>query len=145
MFTLRDDSRMSSPTIGVYYMSTANSDREENLKTADRRIERLQQEYTERGYLVLINKNFNAGVDLIIILRKTGTVKKVIEATNYKAKWEYISDEKLGRYINSLKFFDQLPNVEKELVVSFEDNLTDDQIKRLGQNKINVKIVGRQD
>ena len=137
---------MSSLTTDVVlYCISANSEREENLRIADRRIERLQQEYTERGYLVLINKNFNAGVDLIVILRKTGTVKKVIEATNYKAKWEYISDEKLGRYINSLKFFDQLPNVEKELVVSFEDNLTDDQIKRLGQNKINVKIVGRQD
>ena len=137
---------MSSHTTGVVlYCISANSELEDNIKTADRRINKLQAEYTERGYLVLINKNFNSGVDLIIILRKTGTVKKVIEATNYKAKWEYISDEKLDRYINSLKFFDQLPNVEKELVVSFEDNLREDQIKKLGQNKINLKIVGRQD
>lgn len=130
-------------------MSTGNSiinnNIEKNEKIADRRLRKLEEEYSERGCLVLINKNFNAGVDLIVILRKTGTVKKVMEATNYKAKWEYISDEKLERYINSLNFFDQLPNVEKELVVSFEDNLTDDQIKKLGQNRINVKIVGRQD
>ena len=111
----------------------------------DRRVENLGREYRERGYFVITNKNYGSGVDLIIIVKDTGQVVKTIESTNYKAIWEYISDEKLERYISSLNQFDVLPNVEKELVVSYEDNLTEQQLKKLGASSIDVRIIGKQD
>jgi hypothetical protein len=143
---------MSSYYQCIQYCLTSNSDNtfgtsqhRKNMDTANRRIDRLKEEYEQQGYKVLINRHYNCGVDMILIVKKTGQIKKIIEATNYRFEWEYISDDKLGRYIDSLNYFDDLPNVEKELVISYDTNLREDQIRELGKNNISLRIEGRQD
>lgn len=136
-----------SPTYYLEYNKYSNNDslREVNIEIADRRIEKIKREYEDKGYKVIINKNFNAGVDVIIIDRKTGQIRKVIEATNYGYEWEYIKPNKFKRYVDSLNSFNDLPNVEKELITSYKTNLGKDQIEELRRNNINHRIEGRQD
>lgn len=121
-------------------------------QTGDRRVNRIKAYYESKGFAVLTNKNFNVGVDLIVIEKVTGRVAVAIESTNYAKESEWMVKEKLDRYIVSLDWFDQLPDVKKQLYVSFIENLKcdkqatyDQEVERLRENKIELIVVGYQD
>jgi hypothetical protein len=114
-------------------------------KTGERRVNRLKEDYEKKGYVVLTNETFNSGADIIIIDPLIGKIVKVIESTNYAQDYYYIQPKKFERYITELNKFDKLPNVEKELVVSFQGNLNQQQIDTLKSNNIRVKVEGHQD
>jgi response regulator of citrate/malate metabolism len=118
---------------------------DESVRRGWIRVGKLEKEYQKKGYFVLVNANFNAGVDLIIVNPSTGQIHKVIESTNYSRKNYYIKDEKFNRYVKQLNKFDRLPNVEKEFVVSYKTNLNQEQIDILTHNNIKRRVEGHPD
>lgn len=63
-------------------------------KTEKKRFDALRKIYEGQGKFVLSNRNFNAGVDMLIIDSKTGRIEKVIECTNYQRRGYWIGKEK---------------------------------------------------
>jgi len=116
-----------------------------NLEIAQRRIDRLKREFEERGFAVLVNVNFSSGVDMIAIEKRTGRIVEAAEVTNYRETWEYIKNEKLQRYINSLNWFNQFPDVRKRLYVSYRENVNSEQLAALRKNNIGLIVCGGQD
>ena len=115
------------------------------VKIGEKRVQRLKIEYELQGYFVITNLNFNCGVDIIIMDKTTGKVFKVIESTNYGKPQYYISPKKFKRYIDSLNKFNVLPDVTKEIVVSFKENLSKNQVKKLRKEGIRIRVIGGQD
>lgn len=115
-------------------MSVSNRDR------GQKRVEALRKIYELQGYFVQTNEDFKTGVDVMAFDKQTGKIKKVVECTNYKKyygpKQVRILPDKFERYVESLNKWDALPDVEKELHVSFDSNLTEEQKKILEQNNI---------
>lgn len=109
------------------------------------RVLNLARRYQDLGYLVIGNWDTHEGVDLIIISLPNGKIWKVIESTNFKEPYEKIADNRLLRYINSLDYFDGIEGIQKELIVSYLDNLTAAQLEELKQHRITVTAVGSQD
>jgi hypothetical protein len=127
-----------------------NNQNEWLWQIADARVDKLYQEYTSLGYLVILNRDNHAGVDLIVIATPSGRIVKVIESTNYALKTrdgkvEQISKDKLERYYRELNYFDQIEGVEKELVVSFKENIPSAWYKKFMDSKITVIIKGYKD
>ena len=110
------------------------------VKTGRRREKRLKEDYEKKGYQVLNAKNFNTGVDLIII-DSDGKIVHVIESTNY-AGGSYLHKRRARRYARSLGAF---PYAKKTLVVSFDENVGDDARKILKKARVNVEVVGYQE
>lgn len=133
---------------------------------ADRRINRLEREYYARGFLlVLVNANFNAGVDIIAFSMSEGRpLIEVVESTNWKLSRRsgFMQDEKFNRYVNSLNAFNVLSPlfaVRKKLVISYlknlrrtklsnteeKDEVINVRLKTCEENNIDVVVVGYQD
>ena len=122
-----------------------------NQQTGDRRVNKIKMEYEKKGYAVLTNKNFNSGVDVIVIEKVTGKIVLVIESTNWSESG-WMQKEKLDRYVTSLNWFNQFKDVEKQLYVSFKENLRadkdanyDQEIIRLKDSHIDLVEVGYQE
>jgi hypothetical protein len=109
------------------------------------RVLKLANQYRDLGYFVIENGDNHAGVDLIIISTPEGRIKKVIEVTNYREPKFFMSSERFERYINSLTYFECIDGIELELVVSYIDNLTTNQVLELKRNHINIRVEGSQD
>lgn len=114
-------------------------------QVGNRRLNRVTREYEDLGCFVVQNLTQESGVDLMIFSRSDGKLQKVIECTNYGKSWEYIKNDRMERYITSLNAFDLLPNVVKELYVSYQTNASKVQMERLVKNNIKLVIVGCQD
>lgn len=119
---------------------------------ANRRIDKIKEEYESKGYAVLTNSNFNAGVDVIVIEKGTGKIVVAIESTNFRDEKMWMGKEKLDRYIESLNWFDMFPDVKKQLYVSFAENIRenkeqkmDRELDRLVESGIELIICGHQD
>jgi hypothetical protein len=110
----------------------------------DRRVQKIAKEYSEIGHLVIVNPSNHEGVDLVIISSPLGKILKVIESTNY-AKTSYICKESFERYLGTLGYFKDLEDVQKELIVSFRNNLNTRQWNMCTENNIKVVVVGHQD
>jgi len=125
----------------------------EKLKeTSVRRVERIKKELEAEGDFVLLNTEFNVGIDMIVILKERKI--KAIEITNYAERdslgqLEYIPDEKVERYRNSLNKFDKLKalgyDVEKKLIISYNTNLSSSNWNKLTKDNIKVEVLGFQD
>jgi Holliday junction resolvase len=111
------------------------------VKKGKARETRLAEKYRKKGFQVLNAKNYNTGVDILVIDRKTGQIKYAIESTNY-AKESYMQKSRAERYAKSL---DQFPYATKTLVVSFDENLGDEVRKILKAHKVRIKVEGSQD
>jgi hypothetical protein len=127
----------------LQYVYSTNT-RLDTTEIGYRRIRKIQREYEQQGFYVLVNKNYNAGIDMIV-LDQTGKICKVLEVTNYRYPQEYILDNKFNRYLESLNYYDQFPGIEKIFVVSFKENLETRQFQKLSKNHIQVRIEGKQD
>jgi hypothetical protein len=114
-------------------------------KISDRRVDRLYSEYTKLGFFVMVNQRNHVGPDLIVIATPEGKIIKVIEATNYKTREEYIANDKMVRYIKTLDSFDCIQGIKKEIVVSFKENIHAYHYKQLAKSNISIVIVGNQD
>lgn len=110
----------------------------------DLRVQKIKELYQKAGHFVITNRDFNTGVDLIVIATDTGKIFRVIESTNY-CDTSYVNDEKFSRYLRELNKFGVLPNIEKELVISYKQNLSKEQLKELAQFNITLTIEGYQD
>lgn len=110
----------------------------------DLRVQKIKELYEKAGHFVITNRDFNTGVDLIVIATDTGKIFKVIESTNY-CDSSYINDAKFSRYLRELNKFNILPNVEKELIISYNKNINKEQMKELEKYNIVLKIEGYQD
>jgi len=120
-------------------------DKQWALKIGNARVQKIADYYTEKGYLTIINPSNHVGPDIIIVSLPDGIVTKVIEVTNYGKAEYYVSNEKLKRYIDSLLYFRGIKNVELELIISYEKNLSLKQCQELKNNRITVKVFGKQD
>jgi hypothetical protein len=136
----------------VFYIDyqDRNSINEYLWKIGDKRVDRIYDEYTRMGFVVIVNKSNHEGPDLIVISTPKGEVVKVIECTNYakhtsKGKPEYISKDKLERYFNTLNYFDRIEGIQKELVVSFKENVPSSWYEKFTKAKITVLIMGYKD
>jgi hypothetical protein len=125
-------------------MGSINNRLNKNVRKGNKRVYRLCSEWWNAGFFVLVNENFNAGADLII-LRKNGRIVRVIESTNYARKTEFIKDDKFQGYMTNLSFYSNYGKVQKEIVISFNENLSADQWKRCKKDSIIVTVVGHQD
>jgi hypothetical protein len=125
-------------------MGSINNRLNKNVRKGNKRVYRLCSEWWNAGFFVLVNENFNAGADLII-LRKNGRIVRVIESTNYARKTEFIKDDKFQGYMTNLNFYSNYGKVQKEIVISFNENLSADQWKRCKKDLIIVTVVGHQD
>jgi len=119
---------------------------------ADRRIDKIKEEYESKGYAVLTNSNFNAGVDVIVVEKVTGRIVVAIESTNFRDEKMWMGKEKLDRYIKSLNWFDVFPDVRKLLYVSYAENIREEkeqkmdrELDRLVESGIELIICGKQD
>ncbi len=110
----------------------------------DRRVQKIAKEYSDLGHLVITNPSNHEGVDLVIISSPLGKILKVIESTNY-AKTSYVSKDTFERYLSTLGYFRDLEEVQKELIVSFRNNLNTKQWNMCIANNIKVVVVGHQD
>jgi hypothetical protein len=110
----------------------------------DRRVQKIAKEYIDLGHLVIVNPSNHEGVDLVIISSPLGKILKVIESTNY-AKTSYVCKDTFERYLNTLGYFRELEDVQKELIVSFRNNLNTRQWNMCIENNIKVVVVGHQD
>jgi hypothetical protein len=110
----------------------------------DRRVQKIAKEYSDIGHLVIVNPSNHEGVDLVIISSPLGKILKVIESTNY-AKTSYVCKESFERYLGTLGYFRDLEDVQKELIVSFRNNLNTRQWNMCTENNIKVVVVGHQD
>jgi hypothetical protein len=109
-----------------------------------RRIEMLEREYREKGYFVLTHPLNNTGIDMVIIMTSTAKVVEVLEVTNYARKEEYINNRKFIRYLTTLNEFN-FGDIKKTIVVSFRENLNENQIRLLKQCNIEIRVMGYQD
>jgi len=116
-----------------------------NLFVAQRRVDCLERQFEGRGLFVITNRNFNAGVDMIVVEKQTARIIQVCEITNYKHPWEFIKDEKFRRYIENLNSFNPLVGVRKVMYVSYAENLTVKQRDELERNNIELCVLGGQD
>lgn len=127
-----------------------NNQNEYLWKISDRRVDKLFHEYTELGFVVIVNKRNHEGPDLIIVSTPRGEVVKVIESTNYQqytkeGKPEYISKDKLQRYYDTLRYFDKIEGIRKEIIVSYKENIPSSWFKKFTDAKITIVIMGGQD
>jgi hypothetical protein len=127
-----------------------NNQNEHLWKIADRRVNRIKEEYEQMGYKVWANYKNHEGVDIIIISNPQGRVVKVIESTNYaertrEGKLEVIPRDKLERYYGSLNYWDGIEGLEKEIVVSYRTNMPSSWYDKFRTVKITVVIKGYQD
>lgn len=107
------------------------------------RIKKIKEEWESDGYLVLTNRDFHTGVDLIIIDTEPATfgIARVMESTNWN-KRGYLQDSRFQRYLNDLNRF---APTEREIVFSYDSNLTKKQKKEFEKWGIIVTIKGYQD
>jgi hypothetical protein len=111
------------------------------VRTGKRREKRLVRDWQSRGFQVLNAKNYNTGVDLLVIDPRVGRICVAIESTNY-SKGSYIAIRRAQRYANSLN---QFPYADKILVISYNDNVG--QVARgiLQRAGVQIKVVGYQE
>jgi hypothetical protein len=107
----------------------------------DRLIWKIVLEWTKKGYFCTKNYGHSEGVDIIVIAAKEAKVHAVVECKNY-AETSHINDNKLQQDIDNLDYFDELPDVEKWLVISYKACLTSQQIKWLEEHRIKVREIG---
>jgi hypothetical protein len=107
----------------------------------DRLINKIVLEYTRKGFYCIPNHGHSEGVDIIVIATKEGKVVAVVECKNY-AETSHIADDKLKRDIDNSDSYDELPNVEKWLVISYKRCLTLLQIKLLEEHRIRIREIG---
>jgi len=119
-------------------------DKTELWEKGNRRLRKVAKEYREKDCFVVMREEQKSGVDLEVF-SADGKLQKVIECTNYAHNWEYIDGLKLKRYIDTLNLYDALPDVVKELHVSYSENLSRRQKKLLAMNNIEVVVWGCQD
>ena len=110
----------------------------------NRRSERLEKEYKALGYFVLTHPYNNTGIDMVIVCTRSGKIIEVLELTNYARKEEYIKTVKFTRYLNTLNEFN-FANIQKTIVVSYWENLSETQIIALQENNIHIRVMGSQD
>jgi hypothetical protein len=114
-------------------------------RIGNRRLNRVGKEYEDLGCFVVMHKEQQSGVDLMIFSRADGKLQKVIECTNYAEPREYINSGRLNRYIMELNAYDVLPSVVKELYVSYKTNISQVGMELLVKNNIKLVVVGCQD
>jgi len=114
---------------------------QKEVKKGKVRESMLAKKYRRKGFQVLNAKNYNTGVDILVIDKNTGQIKEAIESTNYSKKC-YISKERAERYAKSLN---QFPYAKKKLVVSYKENVGDEARKILEDNGVKIEVVGHQD
>lgn len=107
----------------------------------DRLIFQIAIEYSSNGYFVIPNYGHSLGVDLMVIANPSGTIKAVIECKNYARK-NYVCEATFKKDIDSLNIFSRLPNIEKIMVVSYSEILSDEQKEKLRQSNIKLRVMG---
>ena len=120
-------------------------DNQRALEIGDFRVQKIATDYMSQGYLTIINPSNHVGPDIIIVSLPDGIVTKVIEVTNYGKAEYYVGNERFKRYVNSLLYFRRIKNVELELIISYEKNLSLKQYRELQNNGITVRVLGKQD
>jgi hypothetical protein len=116
-----------------------------SVKIGEARVSKLANQYRTLGYFVIENSKNHEGVDLIIISTPNGKITKVIEVTNYKKPEYFLDNTRFNRYVDTLISFSVIDGIELELVVSFKENLSYNQVMALRRNNINVHVEGPQD
>jgi len=112
-------------------------------ETEWRRVKKLKQEYEAKGYVVLTNKEFLCGVDLLIFNTSSGTfsVARAIESTNWNPRG-YLNATRYMRYVKALNKY---APTTREIVFSYDSNLSKGQKQGFIANGIIVTIKGYQD
>lgn len=105
-----------------------------------RRIRRLVRWYQARGYKCVTNKRFFGGVD-IFVFNSQWQLCVVIESANYSST-SRLNPSTFQRYMNNFKFY---KGVDRILVISFETNLSQQQLDDFVNEGVSVQIQGFQD
>ena len=112
-------------------------------ETELRRVNRLKAEWEAKGYFVMTNEQFHAGVDLVVVDTSLNTfnIVRVIESTNWNSRG-YLNNKRFDRYKESLNRFEP---TTREIVFSYESNLSPAQKKEFEDSGIIVTILDYQD
>jgi hypothetical protein len=129
----------------VTYLTEKVWDQEWAVKVGKVRVMKIKEQYEKLGYIVIANAENHEGADLIIVSVPSGRIRKAIEVTNYRDPNFHMSNERVGRYIKTLKQFDKIEGIELELVVSFLNNLSASQLVEVEKASIHVIVAGEQD
>jgi hypothetical protein len=105
-----------------------------------RRIKKLVNEFTVKGYFCLANAQFFSGVD-ILVFNQNWRLCIVIESTNYSYTSK-MHPNTARRYLRQFAFFN---NVDKLLVISYDHNISKTQQQNFRNNGIHIRVEGKQD
>ncbi len=78
----------------------------------------MVKEYRSRGFRCLTNKEFHAGVN-ILVFNENWKLCEAVESANY-AKTSHMHPNTVKRYLRAFKKF---KGVDKKLVISFDCNI----------------------
>lgn len=106
----------------------------------DRRIRRLVKEYVNRGFRCLTNKEFHAGVD-ILVFNADWRLCEAVESANY-ATTSTMHPNTVKRY---LRAFSKFRGIYKKLVISFKHNISKKQWQTFVTHGIHIRVEGFQD
>ena len=90
------------------------------------RVNKLKDQYLDRGYEVLTDPVLHSGVDLIVVEKKTATIVEAVKSTNWGKTGACMTDISFDHILSSLNWFDRVGSgrVRKRLVVSYRENLS---------------------
>jgi hypothetical protein len=120
---------------------------ESNHKKGDALIRYIETEYLMKGYFVIARYGRSKGIDIIVVLKRSGKIFAIAECKNYQqysrnGHLSTVHDNTFWKDIDNLDKFDVFEGIEKWFITSYETTITRSQKEILESHKIKHRWLG---